>query len=72
MIGYDTLNIFSWAANQGATDSPSLQKTLTTLKNFKGLKGIYSYDPATNGRLITTAVLINLNGGKPFIVQEIK
>ncbi len=72
MIGYDTLNIFNWAANQGPTDSASLQKVLTGLKNFKGLKGSYSYDPATNGRLINTAVLISLNGGKPFIVQEIK
>lgn len=72
LVGYDTLNIFNWAANQGPTDSASLHKVLTTLKNFKGLKGTYSYDPAANGRLINSAVLISLNSGKPFIVQEIK
>lgn len=72
LVGYDSLNIMGWAANQGATDPLSLRKTLTSLKNYKGLKGMYNYDPASNGRLTNSAVLINLNLGKPFIVLEIK
>ena len=67
-LGYDAMRFLAEALDRtGSTDGPKLRDALAQTKNFAGVTGTISIDPARNA--VKPAVVLKLEDGK-YIYQE--